>query len=204
MIKSLKKLSANHIEVNKSKYALTLVIILAGIVAGSVAGFHATQNSSSEYTNGIFSVMILSDITRSRIFIDSFLLNLRYVVFIWISGFFLPLIPLNFTEVFAKYFGLGYTSFYMLASCGLKGLAFVLPITIPQIIITLIPFTVYSVYKLNFAFDFAKTRSTGTSYRKRRNLLKRDLFFLCIIVICAALFGIVEAYCSMPILDAVF
>ncbi len=184
-----------HFLSNRICYAATLVLMFGGIIAGSVIG--ASSGSSSgdaEYLSSIFSVYKLQGITRSEFFIKSIIPNFRSLLLIWLSGFFIPLVPLNFITVASKGFAIGYTISFFVSTNGFLGALFVFIALFFQNIILLPALMIYSVIQLRFALNLHNLKKSPSHYKQRRNLIINNIWVFAAMACIALLCGCIETY----------
>lgn len=104
-----------------------IFIFLAGIAVGgySLIMMNAENITSiKDYTDNFFSATVLNGTDNKSIFLFSFIDSFKIITLIWISGFFVFLIPVAFIQIFLKGFRIGFSIAYFSGLYSLKGLLY--------------------------------------------------------------------------------
>ena len=185
----------SHFLSNRIWYAVVLVLMFGGIILGSVIGAKSgSYSGDTEYIESIFSVFKLQNINHSELFMKSVLPILRNIFLIWLSGFFILLIPLNFIVIASKGFAIGYTISFFVSTKGVLGGIFVFAALFFQYTILLPALLVYSVIQLNFALNLHSIKNSSAHYKQRRHLIFKNIWPLAAMSGIAMLCGYIETY----------
>lgn len=193
MIKYYKAKLSTHIADNKFKYLLSIISLLVGLSIG-IANASKAEASAVSYIDTFFSSYIIGGTSSSSVFFKSVLLNLRTFGIIWLSGWFVWLVPLNFLEVGAKGYSIGYAYTFFILSEHLKGLAFSLITLLLQNMIVIPSIVIYSVIQLNFAIRFDKVYKSQALYKERKRLIIGNMIILAVILILLLICGYIEGF----------
>lgn len=193
MIKYYKSKLTTHIATNKFKYFFTVLCLLVGIIIGITTAVKS-GNTTASYIDKFYSSYIIGGTSSSSIFFKSLLLNIRTFAIIWISGWFVWLIPINFLEVGAKGYSIGYAYAFLIYTERLKGLAFSLMTLFIQNIIIIPSILIYSIAQLNFAIKFDKVYKSQVYYKERKRLIIGNLILLLTTLIPILICGYIEGF----------
>ncbi len=126
----LKKFSiavCNYIFNNKALFILLFIVFTVGMVIGAYSLDMFTDDKLLEMrksTDIYFSVSELNSVDKSEIFIELVKKNVLAVFYIWLSGFFVFLLPVVFVQILLKGVRLGFSLAYFTAVYGFKGAFF--------------------------------------------------------------------------------
>lgn len=193
MIGYCRNILKKNIKANKLKYSFTLICLILGISLGILNAKNA-EISSDSYIERFFSAYIIGDVSGTSVFLKSVFLNFRAVLLIWISGFFLWLTPLNFLEVGAKGYTIGYTYTYLISAEHLRGFIFSLATQFIQNTILIPLFVIFSVLQFNFALNFDKRRSSQALYRERKKILTGNILLLLLFSVPILICGYIDGF----------
>lgn len=185
------KLKAHFLS-NRLYYILALISVFCGILIGAFASTKA--DSGTKYLDNLFSAWSLQGISYFEVFIKSLISNLRYIILLWFSGWFIWLIPINLITLASKGFGVGYTISFMVGSGGFKGFLFAFVSLFFQNIILLPAMVIYAVIQLRFTAELDKLKNSSARYRQRKQLIIKNTVVLAVFLFVSALCSGIETY----------
>lgn len=195
MKKLLKFDLQGHFISNRLKYAFILILLFIGMSIGAVMGKNAYQNSQN---SGLFesfvSVYTINGVTNSEVFIKSFISNIRTLIFLWISGFYIWLCPLNFLAITSKGFGVGYVISYFLNDGGIIGFFVAFTSLFFQNLLILPSFVVYSQIQFEFSKQYKKLKSSPNKFKQQRRLIHKNILVLLVMLLICVISSVIEAY----------
>ena len=109
---------------NRVKFLVVTALFFCGIIIGAICDVKNVSDDNIGYMNNFASAYKLQGVSSSEIFFRALISYLRIFAFIWLSGRFVFLIPLNLFSVAAKGFGLGFTISYLIRWSGFGGIIF--------------------------------------------------------------------------------
>ncbi len=177
---------------NRNKYIMVSIILLVGIVSGAVFGSKNAASDSGYFSNFI-SAYKIHGAAEHEIFINAIASNLRAMVFVWLSGWCLLLIPINFIQIISKGFGLGYTIAYLIAVSGFKGFLFAVSSLLLQNLILIPAILMLSVYELNFATAFT---ARNLPIKQKRRMITNNLIVLIVVILVALISSFIDSHIS--------
>lgn len=175
---------------NRNKYIIVSAILLLGVIIGAVYGSHNAITDNGYFANFISAYKLHGASSRDT-FIRAILSNLRPIALIWISGWFLLLIPLNFIQIVSKGFGLGYTVAYLISVSGFKGFLFSFSSLFIQNLIFIPVLILLSVYELNFAIAFSAKNS---GIKQRRKMTANNFITFIFAIILVLILSLIDAH----------
>ena len=200
------KTITDYIVDNKWKFFIITSCLVSGVVIGSLSAIFlkgADFSVLGTYMNNFVSAHTLQTADRGAVFGFSVYNNIKTILFMWVSGFWIALIPIGFLQVFSKGYRIGFTSAFLVQLYGGKGILFLFSALLPQIIIVLPIIMVYSVFNVNFAFILRHVRQKGQSALERKDLLIKNLIFLILVTFILVLSSLIDAYVVPPILKPI-
>lgn len=153
-----KKLYAakNSILSQKKFYVFLITIMLVGIVSGIIFVFFLNETDKTEVTKEIttfFNLVKTSDgINYSKSLINSLLVNISYVILIWLLGISVIGFPFILGILFIKSFIFGFSISSIIATYGVKGILGAFLYVFPHQIIVLILYLLLGFYSLSFCY----------------------------------------------------
>ena len=198
MKKYLDKLKCN-IYINKNLFVFLLVIVIIGVISGSLFSIIMSSSDKSlvmEYINNFFNSLKEGKLNYNNNIINSLFFTILFAILIWllgisVIGFFIVLFLL-----FLKAFILGFTTSSIIYSFKLKGLLYGLIYVFPHQVINLFVFMLLSAYALIVSFKVIRCFS-GKRVLDFRNIFKWYLIVLIFSLVCLVLTSLYEIY-GMP------
>ncbi len=194
MNKFIKETLSAHISSNRICYIAAFIAVIIGIIIGIFSGIKSAQVSEIQYTETFLSAYTAEDASPFKIFTKSVLLNLRPILIIWLSSWFIWLTPVAFVELGAKSFGFGYSLSYLILDGGFRGLAFSLTALMLQNLILLPVLIIYTVLQVIFSGEFDKVKKASSLYKEKKRLLLRNLLSVIFVLIPILFCGLIDAY----------
>ena len=192
MNKFLKETISAHISSNRICYVLAFLSALIGIGIGIFSGINSPKESS--FLQGFLLSYSDESVSTLSVFTRSLLLNLRTVLIIWASSFFVWLLPLSFIQLGAKGFGVGFCFSYLILDGGFKGLCFSVSSLLIQSLILIPVLIIYTVLQVNFSGEFDKTKKSPSLYKEGKKLLTKNALSLVFVILPILLCGLIDAY----------
>ncbi len=184
----------SHISSNRIKYIIALFFLFTGIIIGAVVCSNKImlKNNDVSLTNFFYDHQRHAPSLLSYLHI--FIINIRPFILLWLSGRFLWLAPLNYTELMAKGYGLGYTVAYLSLSCGGRGFILAFISLVIQNIILLPALIFFSVIQLNVSLNKNKLNDLRYVYKQKRRLQQRELCVIITVVFVVIVCSVIDAY----------
>lgn len=202
---NLRRTFAEHLADNKLQYTAVIAVLALGTVVGAVSA--AAMNDENlkalgDYTDGFATAFSLSPIGGMNVFRASMYENIKLVLFLWLSGLWIGLIPIALLQIGIRGFKLGFTTAFMVHMYKLKGLAFAVVSVMPQLVLLIPAAAVYAVFGIKYAMALHKIGRQGSRFVMREMYIRS---FLCIVGITAvaALCSLADAFVVPPVLRPV-
>jgi len=193
----------DYIVNNRMKFLLCIVILVLGSVIGSLSAFFLSSGSYDLlgiYVTDYLSANTIQIIDKKSVFSFSIYNNIKYVLFMWVSGFWVGLLPLGLIQQGFIGYKLGFTTMFFVQLYRSKGLLFMLVSVIPQLLILVPAVITYSVFNINFALTLKYIRRRGQFLYERKDLLLKNFVFLIIVSMLIVCSSLVDAFIVPPIL----
>lgn len=200
------KLISEFLIKNKWQLAAVFACLFAGILVGSLYGGALKDQSADAmtgYLKNFISAYNLQSVNRKDIFIFSVYNNIKTVLFLWLSGLWVYLLPLGAVQIFAKGCKLGFSTAVFVGNFGIKGIFFAVLAALPQLAV-MIPFVAaYYVVNINFAFSLQKIRCGKLSRGTKNEAYIKNLLYLLAAVLIAVIAAMIDAFIMPPVLKPV-
>lgn len=184
MNKIINKAKTN-INNQKKKYLFLSIILLIGIVSGALFIFFISKTDKllvEEELTLFFTNMSDNKINYLDSFINSFLSNFLYLIFIWILGISIIGIPIIIFMFFFKGFIFGFSLSSIIYKFGIKGIPLAISYQIPHNLINLILFLLISFYAINFSVKLFRTLFFKESTNLNISFKKYNKIFIITII----------------------
>ncbi len=162
MLSNFKVTLTKHINNNINTYMLLFLAFTVGICAGAFTVNGLSFNQSSELTNyfyGFLNLINHQNIDSVELFKITVIENFKLIALLWVLGVTIIGVPFIYIAVGIKGFVTGFSSGFIVAACGIKGVLFVFLSTLPKEII-IVPFIIaLGVSGINFSLTILKSRS---------------------------------------------
>ncbi len=184
-----------HFTSNRLKYSLILALLFVGMLFGAIMGKNAYQNAQNlGLFDSFVSIYTINGVTNSEVFIKALISNIRILMLLWVSGFFVWLCPLNFLTIFSKGFGIGYVVAYFLNDGGIIGFFVAFTSLLFQNLVILPAFVVYSQIQFDFSIQYKKLKSSPNRFKQQRHLIQKNILILLIMMLICVISSAIEAY----------
>ena len=117
-----------YLKENKLIFLTLTSIFLIGIILGCYSLVFITEEELTlvnNYTNKFFSAISINSIDKKEVFLRIFLHNFKLITMIWISVFFIFLIPVSLLQIFFKGFRTGFSIAYFAGIYKFKGFVYI-------------------------------------------------------------------------------
>ena len=199
----IKKSISDYIIRNKWQILIVFASLCAGIMIGSFFSARMSSEKSdatAKYLQNFVSAYGLQSVDKGEIFKFSLYNNIKLVIFLWISGLWIGLLPFGIVQVGLKGYKIGFSTTIFVKIFGVKGILLALLSILPQMLFILPVIIFYSVFNINFALLLKKYRYQHTSGNVKTRLYLRNLIFFVGALIISIISGLVDAYIVPPIL----
>jgi len=167
-----------YLKAKKGSYCFVIICLFVGIILGTIScSYFTDKNINIKYFNTLVSSFNIQGLSFKELYYNSIYSIARIFVIIWLSGWFIWLIPLNAAEIILKGFGIGYTISFLSLIGGFKGLALSFALLIGQIILLIPPILAFSVEEINRSINRYKTKNRT---KKTGFDIKKISLYLCI------------------------
>ena len=149
----------NNIRFDKKYVFFTIIIVLLGIITGSlfiVILNSADKNLVIEYISDFLDNIKSSSINNLDILKNTLITNYVVIFILIIIGFTCFLFPINILILFYKSFILGFSLSSFILTYGLKGTLLSVTYIIPHLVINILIFTLITAFTLRKAINMIK------------------------------------------------
>lgn len=207
MKKNVQKIVQNHLQNNRSTYTFTIVLMMMGVIFGSVV----VNSLAPPEKQDLFTYIqqFLGDMSKGQVassnemFTQSFAHNMKYIGVMWILGFSIIGLPIVLILLFLKGVVVGFTVGFLVSSMGWHGFLVSLVTVLPQNIILLPVFIVMSSAAISFSFkmirrQFMKNQSAPPIFQQ---FIRYSIFMIGIVGV-LVMVSLFQAYVS-PVLTKI-
>lgn len=202
---TLTKLKASILR-EKRRYLFALGLFLVGILLGSITSACADSSTTEEikgYLKRFFSAYMIQGTAKSEAFRLSLMNHLQFALWLWISGWFLCLLPIGFFQTVLKGFRTGFTITYLIQCYHFKGILLSLIAILPQNLILLPAICFYLVYLLQFSSDRRHIRKGNVPAVVKKQIYGHHGImtgiFLLLLLLCALIEGYIVPTLLQPL-----
>lgn len=180
----------------KKFYVFLLTFILVGIISGIIFIFFINESDKINVINEIksfFNLVKTSDgINYSKSLVNSLLVNIGYVVLIWLLGISIIGLPLIIIILFMKSFIFGFSISSIITCYGFKGVLGAFLYTFPHQVIVLIIYLLLSFYSMAFCFKLFSYLflKKNINFRSAMKKYVKILIISLVIVICVSFYEV--------------
>lgn len=193
---------AQEITVNKRQYLLTAGLFLLGILSGSIAAIttgETPHHPIKDFLDRFLSAYPLQGAAKSEVFLLSLQNHLRLAALMWISGWFVWLLPVGLLQVGSKGFRTGFTVACLLKCYGLRGILLAILIILPQNLLLIPALCFFMVYQLRFSADRRYLRRFMPPTPLKRQVYLHNLAVTAVFLFLLLLCTLIES-CIVPTL----
>lgn len=161
MLTKLKRSFFDYIKENLFLYFIAILILVVGIVSGSISvkALNVQQKDNLiNYINLFFQKVDINALNSKLVLKYSILNNLKLVSLIWVLGLTIIGIPFVMLILFIKGFILGFTVGFLIDELGFTGILFSTISIFPQNIIIIPSIVIIGVSALSFSLILLKNK----------------------------------------------
>ncbi len=195
MKKYMDKLKRN-IHVNKNLFVFLLVIVIVGIVSGSLfSAIISTDDKQlvSDYLNSFFNNAEANKLNYDTSIINTLILTIGFALVMWILGISIIGFFIVIFMLFMKAFILGFSISSIIMSFKLKGILLALGYAFPHHIINILVFILLTAYALIVSFKLIKS-ITSKKPLDFKTIFNRYVTVLVVSAILLTLTSLYEVY----------
>ena len=197
MKKAMDKLF-NNIKFDKKYVFFSLVIVILGIITGSLFIVMLKNEDKTlviEYIESFISNIRDNNINYIDILKNSLIVNYIIILIISIIGFTYFFFPINILVLFYKSFIIGFSLSSFILTYRIKGLLISLTYIFPHLIINILLFAILTAYTLKLSISMIKhiIKKKDVNMRVYFN---KYLYIIIIFIILVTITGLYEAYIS--------
>lgn len=167
MLTKLKRSFFDYIKENLFLYFIAILILVVGIVSGSISvkALNVQQKDNLiNYINLFFQKVDINALNSKLVLKYSILNNLKLVSLIWVLGLTIIGIPFVMLILFIKGFILGFTVGFLIDELGFTGILFSTISIFPQNIIIIPSIIIIGVSALSFSLILLKNKKGTEKY----------------------------------------
>lgn len=202
----IKRRISDYIIKNKWQILIVFASLFAGIMLGSFFSVKMSDEKSeatAKYIQNFISSYGLQSTDKGEIFKFSLYSNIKLVIFLWISGLWVGLIPFGIIQVGLKGYKIGFSTTIFVKIFGIKGILLAILSILPQLLFMLPVVIIYSVFNIDFALFLKNAKYQRLSVNIKNRLYVRNLIFFVGAVVMSIISGLVDAYIVPPILKPI-
>lgn len=194
-----------YLKSNIGIFIAVFLIFCAGLAFG---GYTAATLPSEEtatvknYTDKFFSALILNTTDKGSVFIKQFLYNLKLIAFIWISGFFVFLIPVSLLQIFFKGFRTGFSIAFFAGTYKIKGTLYALCNYLSGNLILLPIIIFFTVFSMKNAAKNASGIKINR-FRQKTFITPKNIAMFAVCVLTIIITGLFDSYLMSSVLKMI-
>ena len=195
MKKALDKIF-NLIRFDKKYVFFSLIIVLSGIIFGSIFIVIINKNDKTlviEYINQFINSIKSNDFNYISTLISTLLTNNIIIIIMIILGISCILVPINILILFYKSFIIGFSLSGFILAFKLKGLIISIVYIFPHLILNILILCILTAFTLKLSINLIKT----TVRRKKCNLnlyLKKYIYVIILFVMLISISSLYESF----------
>ncbi len=204
MKKYMDKLKRN-IHINKNLFVFLLIIVIVGIVAGSLFSIIIDTSDKKmvlDYLNSFFDNVKNGKLNYDTSIVNTLVFTAGFALAMWLLG----LSVIGFFAVifmlFIKSFILGFSVSSIIASFGFKGVLLVLVYAFPHHIINVLVFMLLTAYALIVSFKLIKC-ITSKKPLDLKHIMRRYVIVLGVSIVLLIITSLYEVYAVPKLLNIV-
>lgn len=199
---NIRKNLSNHLRRNKWKYLLAFLNIFLGVLAGSLTAAMSSVNkfeSIDLYVRNFVSAYNLQTVDGAEIFRFSVYNSIKVILFMWVSGISVWLLPISFIQLATKGYKLGFSMAAFVRVFGLRGALFSLVSALPQLFLFLPAMAVYAVFNVKFSTTLFRMRGQRVASNIKNEMYLNNFLHLLGIITVSVMCSLADAF-VMPII----
>lgn len=195
MKKYMDKLKRN-IHINKNLFVFLLVIVIVGIVSGSLfSAIISTEDKQlvMDYLNSFFNNAKVGKLNYDTSIVNTLVLTIGFALVMWVLGISIIGFFIVIFMLFMKTFILGFSISSIIMSFKLKGVLLAIGYAVPHHIINILIFMLLTAYALIVSFKLIKS-ITSKKPLDFKTIFNRYLTVLIVSVVVLVLTSLYEVY----------
>lgn len=140
----------------KKFYLFLITLMTTGIIAGIIFIFFLNKNDKSNVTQEVqnfFNLVKVSEgVNYSKSLLNTLLINIGYVLLIWLLGISVIGFPIILAILFMKSFIFGFSVSSIISTYGFKGILAAILYNFPHNIILMLLYLLLGFYSLSFCY----------------------------------------------------
>ena len=204
MKKYMDKLKRN-IHINKNLFIFLLVIVIVGIVAGSIFSTIIDSNDKKmvlEYLNSFFNNAKDGKLNYNTSIVNTLVFTVGFAFIIWILGISVIGFFVVIFMLFMKGFILGFSVSSIIANFGFKGVLLALAYVFPHHIINILVFMLLTAYSLIISYKLIKC-ITSKKPLDLKHIMHRYVIVLSVSLIFLVITSLYEVYVVPKLLNII-
>ncbi len=193
---------SSHLKKNRWKYLLTFLSIFLGVLAGSLTVSMSSADkfeSIDLYVKNFVSAYNLQSVDGAEIFRFSVYNSVKVILFMWLSGISVWLLPLCVVQLVAKGYKLGISMAAFVRVFGLRGALLSLVSALPQLALFLPAMAVYAVFNIKFATTLFRMHGQRIASNIKNEMYLNNFLHLLGIITVSVMCSLADAF-VMPII----
>ena len=200
------KTFTDYVARNRLQFMLAILCLVSGTVIGSLSAASLSDekfNVLGSYINNFTSAYGIQSVSHGEIFGFSIYNNIKLLLFMWVSGLFVWLVPFGLFQLGLKGYKMAYTTFFLVQLYRGNGILFSLVIIIPWMLIMLPTLICYSVLNFNSAVSLRKLRQKGQGFFSQKELCFRNLVSLVTVAVIFVVSSLIDTFVVPAVLRPV-
>ena len=204
MKKYMDKLKRN-IHINKNLFIFLLVIVIVGVVAGSIFSTIIDSNDKKmvlEYLNSFFNNAKDGKLNYNTSIVNTLVFTVGFAFIIWILGISVIGFFVVIFMLFMKGFILGFSVSSIIANFGFKGVLLAVVYVFPHHIINILVFMLLTAYSLIISYKLIKC-ITSKKPLDLKHIMHRYVIVLSVSLIFLVITSLYEVYVVPKLLNII-
>ncbi|MBR5614482.1 MAG: stage II sporulation protein M [Clostridia bacterium] len=197
----LRKSLSEHLSRNKWQYFCVTLSLIIGVFAGSLTATmkNAEFESLETYIKNFVSAYSLQSVNNIDVFKFSIYNNIKVIIFMWVSGLWIWLMPMSIVQIFSKGYKLGVSATVFVRVFGIPGIFFSFVSMLPQILLLVPSLIIYAVFNIKFSFALYRTKGQRVSGNAKSEMYFKNFLHLIGIIFISLLCSLTDAF-VMPVI----
>lgn len=204
MKKYMDKLKRN-IHINKNLFIFLLVIVIVGIVAGSIFSTIIDSNDKKmvlEYLNSFFNNAKDGKLNYDISIVNTLVFTVGFAIIIWVLGISIIGFFVVIFMLFMKGFIIGFSISSIIANFGFKGILLAVVYVFPHHAINILVFMLLTAYALIISYKLIKS-ITSKKPLDLKHIMHRYVIVLGISIVFLAVTSLYEVYVVPRLLNII-
>lgn len=204
MKKYMDKLKRN-IHINKNLFIFLLVIVIVGIVAGSIFSTIIDSNDKKmvlEYLNSFFNNAKDGKLNYDISIVNTLVFTVGFAIIIWILGISIIGFFVVIFMLFMKGFIIGFSISSIIANFGFKGILLAVVYAFPHHIINILVFMLLTAYSLIISYKLIKS-ITSKKPLDLKHIMHRYVIVLFVSLVVLVVTSLYEVYVVPRLLNII-